>query len=122
VDRENRSKVTVFLVPISVNRLEEKTTFQISYYEGRGKYRRFFVIEDNIIWTPISKITFEHFDGFVYNLETEETHNYISSFLMHNCSRGAFCADSECRYGKKNPKKFREEDSSIENLGTAFDR
>ncbi len=69
VDRENRSKVTVFLVPISVNKLEEKT-LQIS-------------------WA---------------------------------CSRGAFCADSECRYGKKNPKKFREEDSSIENLGTAFDR
>jgi len=38
------------------------------------------------------------------------------------CSRGAFCADCECRYAKKNPRKFREEDSNIENLGTAFDR
>ena len=68
-DGENRSKVTVFLVPIAVNRLEEKT-LQIS-------------------WA---------------------------------CSRGAFCADCECRYAKKNPRKFREEDSNIENLGTAFDR
>lgn len=70
-DDKTRRKVTVFLAPIAVSRLEEKVS-QISW----------------------------------------------------SCSRGIFCAECDCRYSKKNPRKFKEEenDPAIENLGTVLDR
>ena len=69
-DGKTRRKVTVFLAPIAVSRIEEKAS-QISW----------------------------------------------------GCNRGIFCADCQCRYSKKDPRKLREEENgSIETLATLYDR
>ncbi|MCK5624848.1 iron-sulfur cluster assembly scaffold protein [Candidatus Pacearchaeota archaeon] len=43
-------------------------------------------INNNFLYTPITKIERKNYKGKVYNLEVEKTHSFISeSFCLHNC-------------------------------------
>lgn len=63
--------------------------------EGRNTYRIIWkdkhkipygYIKDNVFFNPLRKIWTERHSGFVYNLEVEEDHSYITkSFVVHNC-------------------------------------
>jgi nitrogen fixation NifU-like protein len=42
--------------------------------------------DNNYLYTPITKIEMEKYNGKVYNLEVENTHSFISeAFTIHNC-------------------------------------
>lgn len=63
--------------------------------KGRGVYRviwkdkfriSYAYLKDNTLLTPVRKIWTEKYCGYVYNLEVEEDHSYITkSFIVHNC-------------------------------------
>jgi deoxycytidylate deaminase len=63
--------------------------------KGRGVYRviwrdkfkiSYAYLKDNVFSTPIRKIFTKEYSGYVYNLEVEEDHSYITkSFIVHNC-------------------------------------
>ena len=63
--------------------------------KGRNAYRliwkdRFKIsygyLKNNIFFSPIRKIEVKEYSGYVYNLEVEKDHSYITkSFIVHNC-------------------------------------
>lgn len=60
----------------NVYRVIWKDKFKISYA----------YLKDNVFSTPIRKILTKEYRGYVYNLEVEEDHSYITkSFIVHNC-------------------------------------
>lgn len=43
-------------------------------------------VEGNFLYTPITKLEKENYNGKVYNLEVENTHSFVSeAFCLHNC-------------------------------------
>lgn len=43
-------------------------------------------LKNNTFFTPIRKIYYKDYSGYIYNLEVEEDHSYITkSFIVHNC-------------------------------------
>ena len=43
-------------------------------------------IKDSLFFNPIRKTWTKEYSGFVYNLEVEEDHSYVTrSFIVHNC-------------------------------------
>lgn len=60
----------------NVYRLIWKDRFKISYG----------YLKNNIFFSPIRKIEAKNYSGYVYNLEVEKDHSYITkSFIVHNC-------------------------------------
>lgn len=37
------------------------------------------------VYKPISSVETKQFDGWVYNIEVEDDHSYVSDFAIHNC-------------------------------------
>lgn len=59
--------------------------YSIIWYEESSTPRK--IIEtDNFYLVPIKKVKYENFNGFVYNMEVEDEHNYLAGlFLVSNC-------------------------------------
>ncbi|MDD5692107.1 MAG: deaminase [Candidatus Omnitrophica bacterium] len=63
--------------------------------KGRGIYRviwkekhkiTYAYLKGNTLFSPIRRILKKNYSGYVYNLEVEEDHSYITkSFIVHNC-------------------------------------
>ena len=52
------------------------------YCRDRSKRK----IEDGIIWSPVTRVETQKYEGFVYNLEVSGTNTYIADFILaHNC-------------------------------------
>lgn len=60
----------------NVYRIIWKEKFKISYG----------YLKSNIFFTPIRKLIYKDYSGYVYNLEVEEDNSYVTkSFVVHNC-------------------------------------
>jgi intein/homing endonuclease len=55
-----------------------------SFYHNRRDSLRYYS-DDNFTYVPISKIKTEHYDGIVYNIETEDNTYLVSNAIVHNC-------------------------------------
>jgi GDP-mannose 4,6 dehydratase len=48
----------------------------------QNKRRRYWV-DDNFVYVPVNRVEQEHFEGYVYNLETED-HTFCAPIAVHN--------------------------------------
>lgn len=52
--------------------------------KGDFSYRRT-ISDAKHVWRPVSKVDTKKYDGYVYNIEVEDDHSYVSDFALHNC-------------------------------------
>jgi len=65
--------------------IEGKGVEKLLGLENQNRYVQTLTFEDDYgIWIPITKKRIKKFDGFVYNLETEDN-TYAVPFIVHNC-------------------------------------
>lgn len=57
-------------------------------YNIEKRHKNIAFIYDGFVYYPIRKIEKNYYKGKVYNLEVEEAHSYVSSFILHNCFDG----------------------------------
>jgi DNA polymerase-3 subunit alpha len=60
-------------------------SYRSNYTIGKTRDFRHTLSDDENVYKPVVAIQSREYDGWVYNIEVEEDHTYVSDFAIHNC-------------------------------------
>jgi thymidylate synthase/intein/homing endonuclease len=68
--------------------VNQKNTYSINVYKQKNKSKNY-IFDTNYLWLHINDIEKTNYDGFVYNISTENNHTYnVFNLVNHNCHYG----------------------------------
>ena len=68
--------------------VNQKNTYSINVYKQKNKSKNY-IFDTNYLWLRVNDIEKTNYDGFVYNISTENNHTYnVFNLVNHNCHYG----------------------------------
>jgi thymidylate synthase/intein/homing endonuclease len=75
--------------------VNQKNTYSINVYKQKNKSKNY-IFDTNYLWLRVNDIEKTNYDGFVYNISTENNHTYnVFNLVNHNCHYGFQCYTQE---------------------------
>lgn len=99
--------------------VNQKNTYSINVYQQKNKSKNY-IFDTDYLWVRVNYVEKTNYDGFVYNISTENNHTYnVFNLINHNCHYGfqvytrELSYEERCDIFKPNTKNFRTETNSV---------
>jgi hypothetical protein len=68
--------------------VNQKNTYSINVYQQKNKSKNY-IFDNDYLWLCVKSIEKYNYDGYVYNISTENNHTYnVFNLVNHNCHYG----------------------------------
>jgi thymidylate synthase len=68
--------------------VNQKNTYSINVYQQKYKSKNY-IFDNDYLWLRVNSIEMYNYDGYVYNVSTENNHTYnVFNLVNHNCHYG----------------------------------
>jgi thymidylate synthase len=68
--------------------VNQKNTYSINVYQQKNKSKNY-IFDNDYLWLRVDGIEMYNYDGYVYNISTENNHTYnVFNLVNHNCHYG----------------------------------